>query len=64
MQERYFPDLKTINGAYMFNYAWYGYKPKSNFFLDLSALTAVTGDYAFTYATSNSEIRRFRCGVV
>lgn len=48
--ERYFPNLKSTQANYAFNYTLAFYRPHHNKRLEFSELTTIGGPYAFSYA--------------
>lgn len=55
--ERYFPNLKSTQANYAFNYALNTYIPHHNRRLEFSELTTVGGANAFSYAAAQSEFQ-------
>lgn len=55
--ERYFPNLKSTQANYAFNYTLTQYRPHHNKRLEFSELTTIGGAYAFSYAAAQSEFQ-------
>lgn len=55
--ERYFPNLKSTQANYAFNYTLAFYRPHHNKRLEFTELTTIGGQYAFSYAFSGSEFQ-------